>query len=296
MAQRVLVTGANGFIASHTVQVLLARGFEVRGTVRDPNKAESCGFLRDLPGASERLELVAADLLVEGAFDRHAEGVDLVIHAASPYVIQVADPQADLVDPAVRGTLSLLRAAARSPRVKRVVVTSSTAAVTDEPEDRPMTEEDWNERSSLVRNPYYFSKAEAERAAWRFVKEEARSFELVVVNPCLVAGPSLSRAVNTTNQILVDLVNGVYPAIMDLSWALVDVRDVAEAHVRALVEPRASGRYLCAAETVPMEQLVARLRAGGVEASRLPRLRLTSGLGTALVRFAARFHSGVRHR
>lgn len=159
-----------------------------------------------------------------------------VIHTASPYVIDVEDPQRDLVDPAVNGTLSVLRSAAKAG-VERVVLTSSMAAISDEPrDDQVFTEADWNEQSSLKRNPYYFSKAEAERAAWAFVEEEAPSFDLVVINPYMVLGPSLGPSLNTTNQLFRDVLTGVYPGIMSLSWGFVDVRDVARAHVLAMEE------------------------------------------------------------
>jgi dihydroflavonol-4-reductase len=212
-----------------------------------------------------------------------------VIHAASPYVLDVQDAQRDLVDPAVKGTLAMLQAAAGSARVKRVVVTSSMAAVTDEPDGRVLTENDWNEKSSLTRNPYYFSKAEAERAAWRFMAEQNPGFDLAVINPFIVVGPALNAAINTSNQIFVDLAKGVYPAVMAIDWGFVDVRDVAEAHVRALIAPEASGRYICAAGNRDMGQVVAALRSAGVAAGKLPRRDLSGGFGTGLMKLASWF-------
>lgn len=284
-----LITGASGFIASHIVQELLAHGHRVRGTVRSLKKTKELAPLRELAGAADRLELVEADLLTDGAFDAAASGVDAVLHTASPYVLDAKDPQKDLVDPAVKGTRNVLQAAARSSSVKRVIVTSSMAAITDEPEsDHVFTEEDWNTRSSLERNPYYFSKTLAERAAWDFVKEERPAFDLVVINPFLVIGPSLMPAINTSNQLFVDLLKGTYPGVMNLTWGFVDVRDVAEAHVRALESPKASGRYIAAGETIAMRDVVDLLEENGwSEGHKLPKLGLDCAAGDFAVRLSS---------
>jgi dihydroflavonol-4-reductase len=287
MSSMVLVSGATGFIAAHIIKQLLEAGHQVRGTVRNPNNAASVDFLKALPGA-ERLELVAADLNTPGAFDAYTIDVDYVLHTASPYVLDAKDAQADLVDPAVRGTLSMLEAAAKSPSVKRVVLTSSMAAVTDEPDGRVLTEADWNDKSSLTRNPYYFSKAEAERAAWAFMEEHKPGFDLIVINPFMVIGPALSSAINTSNQIFVDMAKGAYPAIMAIEWGFVDVRDVADAHIRAMTAPAAKGRYICAAGNLNMRDVAALLREAGIK-GKIPTLDLSGGVGTALMKLASHF-------
>jgi dihydroflavonol-4-reductase len=284
---QVLVSGANGFIASHLVQQLLQAGHHVRGSVRNPNKQDSVAHLWALPHARERLELVAADLNDPQAFDTHVMGMDAVLHTASPYVLNVKDAQRDLVDPAVNGTRALLAACAAAPSVKRVVLTSSVAAITDEPDGRVLTEADWNTRSSLTRNPYYFSKAEAERAAWQFMQTQARHFDLVVINPFLVIGPSMTTAINTSNQVLVDMMTGKYPVLMSLVLGLVDVRDVALAHVQALTRAHARGRYLCANEARSMRQVADLLRRQKYEGARLPSLGMDNALGDTLMRLAS---------
>lgn len=273
---RVLVTGATGFIASRIVEQLLARGYRVRGTVRSLSNSTALAPLAALPGAAERLELVVADLNTDDAFDAPARDCAFVIHAASPYVLSVTDPQKDLVDPAVEGTRRVLRACAMSPSVSRVIVTSSMAAITDEPSsDHDLTEADWNTKSTLQRNPYYLSKTLAERAAWDFVEHEKPRFSLVVINPFMVIGPSLAPSLNTSNQIFVDILKGAYPGIMRLAWGFTDVRDVADAHVRAMETPSASGRYLCAGDVVTMTELVALLKANGWgEGHKLPTMTL----------------------
>lgn len=283
----VVVTGASGFIAAHVVRDLLARGYTVRGTVRSLASADRVAHLRRLPGADARLELVEADLLSPATLEAAVSGAEHVLHTASPYVLDAADPQRDLVDPAVLGTTSVLEAC-RGAGVRRVVLTSSMAAITDEPdESHVLTEADWNTRSSLDRNPYYYSKVMAERAAWRFV-EEGAPFSLVALNPFLVMGPSLSPGVNVSNHVLVDLLAGVYPAIISLAWGVVDVRDVADAHVRALEQPSASGRYILAGETITMRALVDLLRRLGYgEGWKLPRVGLDCGIGDGVVKLSA---------
>ena len=282
-APLVCVTGATGFLASCLVADLLVRGYQVRGTVRDRAKADR---LAALPGAAERLTTVEAELRAPATLQAAVEGCATVFHTASPYVINVADPQRDLVDPAVQGTVNTLAACAAAGGIRRVVLTSSMAAVTDEPEsDHVLTETDWNTKSTLERNPYYLSKTLAERAAWDFMAAEKPSFDLVAINPFVVMGPSLSPALNVSNQILVDLLSGAYPAILNLTWGIVDVRDVALAHVRAAEVPEASGRYLCAAPPVTMRQVVTWVRESGYgHGRRLPTRGLDHWLGDQIVR------------
>ncbi|NJR13700.1 MAG: aldehyde reductase [Phyllobacteriaceae bacterium] len=292
--QRVLVTGANGFIAAHVVERLLARGYQVVGTVRDASNAAHHQHLTALPGAADRLTLVSADLTAADPFSAHAD-VDAIIHMASPYVLNVGDPQRDLVDPAVKGTLSLLEAALQHPRVKRVVLTSSVAAITDAPDGRVLTESDWNRQSSLIRNPYYYSKTCAERAAWDFMDGRDPEFDLLVLNPFMVIGPSHSAAVNTSNQVLADIVNGKYPMSMALTWGIVDVRDVADAHIAALENNAICGRFIVASETMPMSEMVAQMRSAGFSTGRLPKLDMSGPVGTAILRLASRFQpTGTR--
>jgi dihydroflavonol-4-reductase len=286
MSDVVGVTGASGFIGSHIVRELLEGGTRVLGTVRRPSEV---AHLTALPGAPDRLELATADLLDEDAFDDLVVRCDSVIHTAGPYTLDVKDPVRDLVEPFVAGTLNVLRAGRESGRVKRVVLTSSMAAITDEPDPKHVyTEKDWNVRSSLKRNPYYFAKVSAERAAWEFMKREGRdAFELVAINPFLVIGPSMIPALNTSSRIFAELLNGNYPGLMDFAWGMVDVRDVATAHVRALEAEGASGRYLCAAETVTMRELVRLLDQHGYEASARIKFNLTGPVGGFAVKLAS---------
>ena len=284
----VFVSGATGFIGSHIVAQLLAAGHRVRGSVRNLRKSGDLAFLRRLPGAAERLELVEADLLASHAFLGQLNGCDVVMHTASPYVLDVRDPQRDLVDPAVRGTRSMLEACVDTAGIRRVVVTSSMAAVTDEPDaGHVLTEDDWNTRSTLSRNPYYLSKTLAEREAWAFVDTHRPAWSLIAINPFLVLGPSLTKALNTSNKVIADLLNGVYPAIPALTWGLVDVRDAAGAHIRAMDAEGARGRYICAADVITLRRVVELLRANGYSRYRLPRIGLDHPIGNVLAKLAA---------
>jgi dihydroflavonol-4-reductase len=280
----ILVTGVSGYVGSRVVEALLNAGHAVRGTVRSIARAPKLDML---PGA-ERLEIVEADLLVPGSYDAAAKDAVGVIHTASVYQVDAKDPQKEIVDPALKGTMEVLEAAMRSSSVRRVVLTSSMAAVTDSPERRVMNEDDWNTQSTLTRNAYYYSKAIAERAAWRFLEERKPAWDLVVVNPSLTIGPSLVPSLNTSNKIFADLLNGAYPAIMDLAWSMVDVRDVAQAHLRAFEVPTAKGRHVCAAETLTMRRVIGILeRASAGTKNKLPKLALDNAVGTAMTHLAS---------
>lgn len=288
----VVVTGASGFIAMHLVEQLLTQGYWVRGTVRrDPAGYD---VLHALPGASERLELVRADLTDDGVFDDIVAGAPIVMHTASPYAIDVEDAQRDLVDPAVRGTLNVLEACQKTTSVKRVIITSSMAAITDEPDSSHIyTEKDWNQHSSLTRNPYYYSKTLAERAAWDFVDQQSVDYDVVVINPFLVIGQSHGKSLNPSNQVLVDILSGVYPGIMSMAWGFVDVRDVASAHILAMRNPQARGRYLCANETIPMREVVKFMKQEGFDKGyKLPKWSMDHALGDMTVKLSSYFQPG----
>ncbi|MCF8383746.1 MAG: aldehyde reductase [Chlorobium sp.] len=278
----VCVTGASGFIASHIVNQLLAEGYRVRGTVR--KSPEHYPFLLQLPGAGERLELVEADLLKSESFIPAFRECAYVIHTASPYVINVRDPENDLVKPALEGTAAVMAAAGKTGSLKRIVLTSSVAAITDEPDStKVFTERDWNSRSSLQRHPYHYSKTLAERAAWDYIEQKKPHFDLVTINPSMVTGPSICPTINTTNAMIRDIMNGVYPGIFDINWGFVDVRDTARAHILAMEKDSACGRYLCSAGLLHMRELVELLNLSGYSNYRLPKRDLTGRFGTALM-------------
>jgi len=219
---------------------------------------------------------------------------EIVFHTASPYVIKVEDPQKQLVDPALNGTLNVLRACEKSHNVKRVVLTSSVAAITDSPSG-VLNENVWNKKSSLTRNPYYYSKTLAEAEAWKFVQGVGQSstkknFDLVVMNPWVIMGPAFDNALNESNKILVDIMTGGYPVVMGLEFAIVDVRDVARAHILAAETPDASGRFLVVEHVITMKNLCEFLINNyPLESEKVPTGNLDCGIGNVLMKGAAKF-------
>ncbi len=251
----VLVTGANGYVASWIVKKLLDEGITVHAAVRNPSNKKKVGHLESLAvNAPGTLKFFAADLLTPNAYQEAMEGCELVYHTASPFTTSVKDPQKELIDPAVKGTANVLETANAVESVKRVVVTSSCAAIYTDAIDTvnapggKITEAVWNETASLHYQPYSYSKTLAEKKAWE-VAEKQDGWDLVTVNMSLVMGPSLNpRATSESINILKMLGGGEMKAgAPKMGIGLVDVRDVAEAHFKAGYMPKAHGRYITSA-------------------------------------------------
>jgi len=249
----VLVTGATGYIAGHCIRELLEHGYRVRGTVRslaDPTKTEHLRRIAAQLGGS--LELVEADLTADRGWRDAAAGCTYVQHVASPFPAEVPKDEMDLIGPAVDGAKRVLQASADSGTVKRVVMTSSVAAVAFGHKDSNgavRTEADW----SIAENcdAYPKSKTLAERAAWEFVAAlpAEQRFELAVINPGFVLGPLLNADQGTSGELVRKLMAREMPACPEIGFAPVDVRDVAIAHRLAMELPQAAGnRYICAGE------------------------------------------------
>lgn len=266
----VLVTGGNGYVASWVVNRLLWSGINVRATVRDRRDRMKTRHLRrvayDTPGT---LSLFSANLLDPESFDRAMVGCDVVLHTASPLRVRgVRDPVRELIEPATEGTRNVLMAVNRTRTVKRVVLTSSVAAIYGDAADLASTgngcfsEEHWNETSSERHQPYSYSKTLAERLAWKMAQLQDR-WDLVAVNPGLVFGPALSPHTNSESvRIMRDFGTGFYRfGAAGFEFAIADVRDVAEVHLQAAVNPRASGRYIAVSETMSLLQIAHTLRA-----------------------------------
>lgn len=265
----VLVTGGNGYLASWLVRRLLERGFDVRATVRDPADPRKTVHLlamgEELPGT---LALFHADLMEPGGFDRAMAGCVIVFHTASPVVVRgVEDPVRQLIEPATRGTRNVLEAASRTPSVRRIVLTSSVSAIYGDAADMRRIEVDrfdeshWNETSSERHLPYSYAKTEAERLAWRIAGSQDR-WDLVVVNPGLVLGPSLSPHSGPESvQLMREIGNGdLRVGVANFEFGIVDVRDVAEGHLRAALIREASGRHILVSETMSLPEVVGVLR------------------------------------
>jgi len=284
----IFITGVSGFIGQTIAAKAVAQGVAVIGSTRGSGNGGD--------GSPGKLTIVGDLDLTKNSvaqwtalFDKY--GVQVVLHVASPYILNVTDPQAQLVQPAVAGTTKILEAAASCESVRRVIVTSSFAAITDSPvRDHVYTEEDWNTTSSLSRNPYYFSKVSAERAAVNFMAEHNDDvhFDLVRMNPYMVVGRSERWTANESNRILSSVLNGEYPALLALQWGFVSVEDVADAHVAACAESVPAGRYLLIGGSLTMKEVVAELRDELPEYSaRLPTTDLTGPFGNALTKVAS---------
>jgi len=202
----VLVTGASGYIAGHVIQLLLQKGFEVRGTVRSLSNPQKNSHLNEL---FPKLQLYEADLLTPGSFDKAVENCEYIFHTASPFQIEgVTDPQKELIDPAVKGTENVLNSVAKVGKsVKRVILTSSVAAIIgNKPPEYVFSEVDWNMDSTIQNGQAYrLSKRLAEEFAWKFCKEN--NIDMVAINPGFVVGPPLSDRVDGTS---VKLVKGFF--------------------------------------------------------------------------------------
>ena len=252
-----LVTGPNGYVASWIVKRLLDAGVTVHGTVRDPADPAKTAHLKQLAeDAPGKLELFAADLTKSGSFSDAIQGCGIVYHTASPFEIRdIKDPQAQLVGQAVDGVKTVLESAAQTKSVNRVVMTSSCAAIYGDNRDmaaaqgRPLTEDVWNTTSSNAHQPYSYSKTLAEKAAWDMATAQD-GYQLVVINPAFVLGPSLlGNADGVSNRFMVQAGDGTFKSgVPDLSFGVVDVRDVAEAHLLAAYSESANGRYILSHE------------------------------------------------
>jgi nucleoside-diphosphate-sugar epimerase len=249
----VLVTGASGYIAGHCVRELLEHGYRVRGTVRSLADTRKTEHLRRMAAALDgSLELVEADLMADRGWREAAAGCTYVLHVASPFPAEVPKNEMDLIGPAVEGTKRVLRACAESGTVKRVVMTSSVAAVAfghTDGRDAVRTEADWSQVENC--EAYQKSKTLAERAAWDFVNglPADRRFELAVINPGFVLGPLLNADPGTSGELIRKLMVREMPACPEIGFAPVDVRDVALAHRLAMESPAAPGnRFICAGD------------------------------------------------
>lgn len=271
--EQVLVTGGSGFLGAHCIVALLQRGYRVRTTVRSPAREQEVRDMVRIGGADpDGLEFAHAELGADAGWQDAVSGCAYVLHVASPFPPAKPDHEDDLIVPAREGTLRVLKAA-RGGGVRRVVVTSSFAAVgyRPTPDGRPLDERDWTDLSDPALRAYPKSKTLAERAAWDFVEREGGGLELAVVNPTAIFGPALGPKLSTSMRIIRSLLEGTADAGHRLTFGAVDVRDVAELHVVAMTRPEAAGqRYLAVSgRFVSPNDIAAMLRAGMGEAARL---------------------------
>ncbi|KAM7259206.1 hypothetical protein ACFE04_014947 [Oxalis oulophora] len=244
----VCVTGGSGAIGSYLVSLLLDRGYTVHATVKNINDDKETKHLEALPLADSRLRLFQMDLLNYDSILEAIKGCDGVFHLASPCIVdQVDDPKQQLLDPAIKGTLNVLNAA-KQAAVKRVVITSSISAIVPSPQwpaDKVKDEECWTDLDYCKQKQLWYplSKTEAEKAAWKFAKENG--LDVVVVNPGTVMGPNISPALNASMVMLLRLLQGCSETYENFFMGSVHFKDVALAHITVYENTSATGRHLC---------------------------------------------------
>ncbi len=299
MAQKktVLLTGASGFIAKHITLKLLNAGYAVVGTVRalsrgDEVRTAVAPHVNGGVDLDKNLRFVALDLSRDDGWDDAMQGVDILMHTASPFPLDQPKNEDELIRPAVDGALRALRAA-KAAGIHRVIMTSSSVAIMDSelaPGKDAYDEENWSELEGAHITPYGKSKTLAERAAWDFVRDEAPEIELTTINPVLVTGPPLDTNFGTSVSIIQRLLRGKDPMLPNFAMPIVDVRDIAEMHVRAISTPASVGlRFIGAESTMWFVDVAKTLK------KRFPDYKIATRVApNVLIRIMALFDKSIR--
>jgi len=245
VGKKVLVTGANGHVGYNLVKLLVEREYIVRASVRNKNDINLTKHLEELG-----VQIVQADLMEIDTLEWAMEGMDGLFQVAAVYKTWAKNPEKEIVEPSVIGGINALKAAKRAG-IKKVIFTSSTAAVGKEAENGgALTEEDWNDESE---QPYAYAKTEAEKRAWKYANEN--DLELVVINPTAVIGPDFYRHTPTT-MMFRNLMSGKFPLIPPVIFGYVDVRDVAMGHLLAYENKEAKGRHILSTDCLSAKKLM----------------------------------------
>ena len=271
--EKVLVTGASGFIAEHCIIELLKNGYSVKGSLRTMNREQEVRDAVKTETDDTKLEFCKLDLLEDDGWEDAMWDCDYLMHVASPFVIEDPKDENELIKPAKEGTLRALNAAKKAG-IKRVVLTSSVAAVNSHMMSGTSDHTTWTDINSKYVTPYQKSKTIAEKAAWDFYnnQENSNKMELAVINPGGVMGPQLGNDLGgASTQIVSQLISGKFPMIPALSFPFIDVRDVAILHLKAMTTPEADGKRFIAAHSEPtwMYQVAEVLSAAGYEKIKL---------------------------
>jgi nucleoside-diphosphate-sugar epimerase len=292
----VLVTGGSGFVGAHCIIQLLEAGHQVRTSVRSLSREPEVRAMLRVGGveAGDRLSFVAADLNGDTGWPEAVAGCAYVLHVASPFPPAIPEHEDEIIKPARDGALRVLKAA-RDAKVKRVVLTSSFAAIGygQKPKGRPFNEEDWTDPNGDDVRAYVKSKTLAEKAAWDFIANEGGGLELAVVNPVGVFGPVLGPDYSTSILLVQRLMDGAMPGCPRLYFGAVDVRDVASMHIACMTNPAAkSQRFLAVAGEFLSVVQIARVlkRRMGAAGRRIPTMEIPD----FLVRLAARRDPAVQ--
>ena len=271
--EKVLVTGASGFIAEHCIIELLKNGYSVKGSLRTMNREQEVRDAVKTETDDTKLEFCKLDLLEDDGWEDAMWDCDYLMHVASPFVIEDPKDENELIKPAKEGTLRALNAAKKAG-IKRVVLTSSVAAVNSHMMSGTSDHTTWTDINSKYVTPYQKSKTIAEKAAWDFYnnQDSNNKMELAVINPGGVMGPQLGNDLGgASTQIVSQLISGKFPMIPALSFPFIDVRDVAILHLKAMTTPDADGKRFIAAHSKPtwMYEVAEVLSAAGYEKIKL---------------------------
>ena len=271
--EKVLVTGASGFIAEHCIIELLKNGYSVKGSLRSMNREQEVRDAVKTETDDTKLEFCKLDLLEDDGWEDAMWDCDYLMHVASPFVIEDPKDENELIKPAKEGTLRALNAAKKAG-IKRVVLTSSVAAVNSHMMSGTSDHTTWTDINSKYVTPYQKSKTIAEKAAWDFYNNQDNSnkMEMAVINPGGVMGPQLGNDLGgASTQIVSQLISGKFPMIPALSFPFIDVRDVAILHLKAMTTPEADGKRFIAAHSKPtwMYEVAEVLSAAGYEKIKL---------------------------